>query len=143
MRIFPERGRRGLSDKTEEAVRRYSSAHLAYLGDAVFEVFVRERLVKEGVKSPSVRSLEYVTAAAQSAAADRIADLLTEEEKDVFRRGRNDVHTGVPKSAKPSEYRRATGFESLFGYLFLTGQQQRAAELFDTAFPPEKNKEGE
>ena len=132
-----------MSGKTEEAVRRYSSAQFAYLGDAVFEVFVRERLVKEGVKSPSVRSLEYVTAAAQSAAADRIEPLLTEEEKDVFRRGRNDVHTGVPKSASPAEYRRATGFESLFGYLFLTGQTKRAAELFDTAFPRETNEEGE
>lgn len=132
-----------MSDKTDDVIRTYSSASLAYLGDAVFEVFVRERLVREGVKSPSVRSLEYVTAAAQSAAADRIADLLTEEEKDVFRRGRNDVHTGVPKSAKPAEYRRATGFESLFGYLFLTGQTSRAAELFDTAFPRDAAKNTE
>ena len=132
-----------MSGKTEEVVRRYSSAQFAYLGDAVFEVFVRERLVKEGVKSPSVRSLEYVTAAAQSAAADRIETLLTEEEKDVFRRGRNDVHTGVPKSASPAEYRRATGFESLFGFLFLTDQTKRAAELFDTAFPREIKEEGE
>ena len=132
-----------MSDKTDDVIRTYSSASLAYLGDAVFEVFVRERLVREGVKSPSVRSLEYVTAAAQSAAADRIAGLLTEEEQDVFRRGRNDVHTGVPKSAKPAEYRRATGFESLFGYLFLTGQTSRAAELFDTAFPRDAAKNTE
>ncbi|MBQ2468931.1 MAG: ribonuclease III [Clostridia bacterium] len=132
-----------MSGKTEEIVRRYSSAQFAYLGDAVFEVLVRERLVKEGVKSPSVKSLEYVTAAAQSAAADRIEPLLTEEEKNVFRRGRNDVHTGVPKSASPAEYRRATGFESLFGYLFLTEQTKRAAELFDTSFPRETKEEGE
>ena len=132
-----------MSDLKSEAVSRYSSAQFAYLGDSVFEVFVRERLVKEGVKSPSVKSLEYVTASAQSAAADRIEALLTEEEKDVFRRGRNDVHTGVPKNASPAEYRRATGFESLFGYLFLTGQSERAAELFDTAFPRNTKKEGE
>ena len=132
-----------MSGKTEEIVRRYSSAQFAYLGDAVFEVLVRERLVKEGVKSPSVKSLESVTAAAQSAAADRIESLLTEKEKDVFRRGRNDVHTGVPKSASPAEYRRATGFESLFGYLFLTEQTKRASELFDTAFPRETKEEGE
>lgn len=132
-----------MSDLKSEAVSRYSSAQFAYLGDSVFEVFVRERLVKEGVKSPSVKSLEYVTASAQSAAADRIEDLLTEEEKGVFRRGRNDVHTGVPKNASPAEYRRATGFESLFGYLFLTGQSERAAELFDTAFPRNTKKEGE
>ena len=132
-----------MSAITDEAVRNYSSAQFAYLGDAVFELFVRERLVRSGVKSPSVKSLEYVTAAAQSAAADRVEDLLTKEEKDVFRRGRNDVHTGVPKSAKPAEYRRATGFESLFGYLFLTGQTERAAELFDTAFPRETEEKGE
>ncbi len=142
MRLRRARGRRTVSDETDALIRTVSSAHLAYLGDAVFEVFVRERLVKEGVKSPSVKSLEYVTAAAQSAAADRLEPLLTGEEKDVLRRGRNDVHTGVPKSAKPAEYRRATGLESLFGYLFLTDQTKRAAELFDTAFPRE-NKEGE
>ncbi|MBR3639528.1 MAG: Mini-ribonuclease 3, partial [Clostridia bacterium] len=69
-----------MSDKKDELIRTVSSAHLAYLGDAVFEVFVRERLVKEGVRSPSVKSLEYVTAAAQSAAVDRIEPFLTEDE---------------------------------------------------------------
>lgn len=119
----------------EKSAASVHSSNLAYLGDAVFEVLVRERLVRDGVESPSVRSLEYVTAQSQSAAAARIMDRLTEEEVDVFKRGRNDVHTTVPKSATPGEYRRATGFESLFGYLYLAGETKRAAELFDIAFP--------
>ncbi len=118
-----------------EAVERFSSSQLAYLGDAVFEVLVRDKLVRDGVKTPSVSSLGYVTAAAQSAAAERIADRMTEDERDVFRRGRNDVHTGVPKGTTPAQYRRATGFEALFGYLYILGETGRAAELFDIAFP--------
>lgn len=128
---------------TEKDATQIPSSALAYLGDAVFEVLVRERLVSDGVRSPSVRSLDYVTAPSQSAAAERILAILTEEEHDVFKRGRNDVHTGVPKSATPGEYRRATGFESLFGYLYLLGRTDRARELFDAAFPRAERPEGE
>ena len=111
---------------------------LAYLGDAVYEVLVRERLVRRGVKSPSVRSLEYVTAGSQSDAAERILPHLTEEEADLFRRGRNDHHSAVPKHAAPVQYRRATGLEALFGFLYLAGEDGRLRELFAIAFPEEQ-----
>lgn len=121
-----------MSDEDAAAV---SAASLAYLGDSVLEIMVRERLVRRGVKNPSVESLNYVTAPKQSDAIERILPLLSEAEDDAYRRGRNCVHSGVPRHATPAQYRRATGFETLFGYLYLTGKNGRIKELFSAAFP--------
>ena len=110
------------------------SPSLAYLGDVMFELLVRERLVRDGSRKPSVDALAYVTAPAQSAAAEKLTPLLTEEEEGVFRRGRNSVKSGYPKHASPAEYKRATGFEALLGYLYLIGREDRARELFDAVF---------
>ena len=115
-----------------------SAASLAYLGDSVLEVMVRERLVRRCVKNPSVESLKYVTAPKQSEAVERLLPVLTEDETDYYKRGRNCVHSGVPRHATPAQYRRATGLESLFGYLYLTAQTARARELFELAFPEEE-----
>ena len=104
------------------------SAELAYLGDSVIEVLVRERLVL----TPSPQA--FVTAVAQSKALDNIIPMFTEEESDVFRRGRNCVHSGIPKSASAAEYRRATGMECVFGYLWLKGEHERLRALFDQAY---------
>ena len=112
-----------------------SAASLAYLGDAVLEVLVRTRIVAGGVQRPSEASLAYVTAAAQSDAAERILPLLTEEEDAIYRRGRNCVHANVPKKATVAQYRRATGFGALFGYLHLIGDRARITELFCAAYP--------
>lgn len=112
-----------------------SAAKLAYLGDAVLEVLVRQRLVESGAEHPSEAALSYVTAAAQSNAVERILPLLTETEEDVYRRGRNCVHANVPKKATVAQYRRATGFEALFGYLHLTGDTARTVTLFAAAYP--------
>ena len=120
---------------SEESASQTPAPSLAYLGDSVLEILVRERLVLAGVKNPSIESLKYVTAHAQSDAFAGIEGLLTEAETDVIKRGRNCVHSGnVPKKATPAQYRRATGLETLFGYLYLTGQSERIRELFDTAF---------
>lgn len=113
---------------------------LAYLGDAVLEILVRRRVILDTSGTPgthpSSRSLRYVTAKAQSAAVERIMPHLTEKETDIFKRGRNCVHSGVPKHATVAEYRRATGFECIFGYLDLIGDAARASELFEIAYPP-------
>lgn len=106
-----------------------SAADLAYLGDAVYEIEVRTYLVQNQVKTPSVAALQYVRATAQSAAMERILPHLTETENDVYRRGRNCIHNMTPKSCTPSEYRRATGLEALFGYLWLMGDTDRIREL--------------
>jgi len=120
-----------------------TTSGLAYVGDAVFELIVRERLATspEGEGHPGTYALKYVTAEAQSAALGRIEEYLTPEEEAVYKRGRNCVHGNVPKHASPADYRRATGLEALMGHLWLTGQFDRARELFGVAFPMEGNSE--
>lgn len=116
-----------------------SAASLAYIGDAVWELIVRQRLATSpaGAGHPGNYALPFVTAAAQSAALARIEEALTEDEFAVYKRGRNCVHGNVPKSASPVDYRRATGLEALMGHLWLTGNFNRACELFELAFPSE------
>jgi ribonuclease-3 family protein len=114
-----------------------SSNSLAYLGDAVIELLVRRSLVTDKVhlKNPSEEAVKYVNAAAQSDAYSKIEAHLTEDEADVYRRARNNYHTSnVPKSATPAQYRRSTGFEAVFGYLYLRGDTGRIEELFNIAF---------
>lgn len=122
-----------------------SCAALAYLGDSVLELLTRERLVAGGLSTAAhlnAAAKDYVTAPAQAQAMQRIMDELSDEEAAVFRRGRNNVHSNVPKHASVSQYRTATGMEALFAYLYLTGAMERARELFALAYPPE-NQQGE
>lgn len=115
---------------------------LAYLGDSVMEVFVREHLVKRGLAHSAAlnrAALKFVCASAQAAAADRVLPLLTEEELGWFHRGRNSKHLNFPKNADPANYRKATGLEVLFGFLHESGQEERARELFAAGYElPEK-----
>ena len=112
-----------------------SSAELAFLGDSVIELLVREHIVRTPSGEPCApRALEYVTAVRQSEAVERLLPLLTEWEADVFRRGRNCVHGAIPKSATAAEYRRATGMECVFGALWLRGENERIRELFAAAY---------
>lgn len=106
---------------------------LAHMGDAVYEVLVRSWLCSRGpakVNHLHRQAVSYVAAPAQSAFMERLEPLLTEAEAAVYRRGRNTHVHGVPKNATPKQYARATGLECLFGYLFLTGQRDRANQLF-------------
>ncbi len=121
-----------------ETARQIPVRYLAYLGDAAAEIVVREYLVTDAKLSfgehPSEKALEFVTAEAQSLAADRILPLLTEEESEVYHRGRNGVHGNAPKHATVAEYRKATGLECLFGYLYLIRRNDRMKELFCKGF---------
>ena len=106
------------------------SAELAYLGDSVIEILVRERLVlTPSPQASSKRSLAFVTAVAQSKALDNIIPMFTEEESDVFRRGRNCVHSGIPKSASAAENTLITLFK-----LFTSTIQ--GIKIFRLLFPP-------
>ena len=110
---------------------------LAYLGDAVIELLARERLLQSGLTNTgklSALARAFVTAKNQSRAIERILPMLNEEETAYYKRGRNANGICAPKSATVGEYRRATGMEALFGYLHLSGQQDRARELFAAAF---------
>ena len=114
-----------------------STAALAYLGDSVIEVLVREKLVFDGFSDSgnlNRESLKYVKAGAQAAAMRKILPSLSEEEEAVFKRGRNMSGGNVPKSATMSEYRTATGMEVLFGYLHVTKKTERIKELFELAY---------
>ena len=110
-----------------------STDALAYLGDSVIELLVREHLVNMNITSSgglNSKSLEFVKAGAQAQAMINILPLLTDEEEAIFKRGRNKAGGNVPKSATVSEYRAATGMETLFGYLHLKGDRERISLLF-------------
>ncbi len=111
-----------------------SSIGLAHLGDAVYELLVRTYLCVHGKatgKGLHRATVELVCAPKQAELAERILPLLTEEEHDVFRRGRNaNVHT-IPHSTDRATYQTATALEALLGWLYLKGDKQRVSELFD------------
>ena len=116
----------------EVDVRTYSPLVLAYIGDGIYELVVRSLLVGQGNAQAAKlhkRASALVNAGAQSAMLERIKGELTEEELKVFRRGRNANSPTMAKHASVSEYRRATVFEALMGYLYLTGQTGRLLEL--------------
>ncbi|MCR5353128.1 MAG: ribonuclease III [Clostridiales bacterium] len=123
--------------------KEYGILSLAYLGDAVMEIMTREYLLKYGsFKKPgdiTNAAKAFVTCEAQSDAFGRIESLLTAEEADVFRRGRNAKTHFAPKHGDLIQYKRATGFESLMGYLYSSGECRRAKELFLAAFGPVLN----
>lgn len=119
---------------TEKEASGYSPNVLAFYGDCVYELLVRRRVVLKGSTSAGRLhdlAVKQVRASYQSQAVAVIEPMLTEREADILRRGRNAGGISVPKSAKPSEYRRATALETLFGYLSLTGQTERIEELFN------------
>ena len=114
-----------------------SAMALAYLGDAVIELLVRERLILKGYEKSAKLNSEarkFVTAVAQNRAYLAISSLLTEEESDIFKRGKNCSHLNIPKSASALEYKNATGLEAVFGYLHLMGRSDRIKELFLIAY---------
>ncbi len=111
-----------------------STAALAFVGDAVYSLLVRERLCctsRSGADVLHKRAVEQVRCAAQSEAIKRVQDMLTEEEQAVFNRGRNAHSSHVPKNAAVADYRAATGVETLFGYIYMSGRMERLRELFD------------
>lgn len=119
-------------------IKEVSTEALAYLGDSVLEIRVREKLVNDGISGSgnlNRASLSYVKASEQAAAMHRIIPVLDEEETLVFKRGRNMSGGNVPKSATVSEYRMATGMEVLFGYLHMLGRNERIDDLFSLAYP--------
>lgn len=107
---------------------------LAFIGDTVFDLFVRERLVclaNRPVNTLHSLAVTKVKASAQAEAAKKIAPSLSEKELSVFKRGRNAHTNHKAKNASESDYHYATGLEALFGYLYLSGSLERLRELFD------------
>jgi ribonuclease-3 family protein len=125
-------------------IREISIPALAYLGDCVLELCVRQHLVEQGYSTSAhlnAAALDYVRASAQAEAMKKLLPHLCDEETAYFRRGRNLGHSNVPKRATVSEYRAATGMEVLFGYLHVTGQGDRINELFRMAYLDDRETE--
>lgn len=115
-----------------------STLGLAFVGDGVYDLIVREELVcaaNRPVRELNVKKVELVRCQAQAELAVRLEPYLTEEEADVLRRGRNAHVTHAPKSATMAQYHRATAFEALLGYLYLSGKIERIRELLAIGKP--------
>jgi ribonuclease-3 family protein len=115
----------------------YNGVTLAYIGDAVIELSVREMLITSGVTNTgrlSAAAQKFVCAPTQSQVIEKLLPLLTPEEETAYKLGRNHRVSGKPKHASVSEYSRATGMEAVFGYLHLTSQNERIRELIQIAY---------
>jgi ribonuclease-3 family protein len=121
----------------EKDVKMLNPLVWAFIGDAVFEVIVRSCIISNTKKSSGdlhKMSVKYVKASAQSQILDIITPVLTEEEAYIVKRGRNTKTTHVPKNADMIDYRRATAFEALIGYLYLLKRSDRLDEIFKIIF---------
>ena len=121
------------SEKLQKTdVARYNAVTLAFLGDAVYALYVRDKLVRSNSGKPAdlQRAASGVLSArGQSAFLERVLPMLTQEEEDVFKRGRNAKKATKSKHASAAEYARSTGFEAVLGYLYLSGDYARIGEL--------------
>ena len=119
-------------DLEGQDIRTYSPLTLAYIGDAVFDLVVRSILVNKGntaVNNLHKKASAIVKAPSQAALAAAVMEDMTDEEKDIYRRGRNSKPHTKAKNASTMEYLEATGFEAVLGFLYLTGDMDRACEL--------------
>ncbi len=121
-----------LDDKKNKTM--YSPAQLAYAGDAVYELLVRSYIINNNdtnVNKMHKLAVKFVKANVQAFLVSKLDNQLTDEEKRIVKRGRNAKVTSSPKNAELMDYRYATGFEALFGYLYLNNELDRLIELFD------------
>lgn len=119
-------------NKSEEEINLQSPLVWAYIGDCVYELYIRTRLVGKTNFKPNklhIETIKFVKAKSQAEMLEKIKDTLTAEEKDIVRRGRNAENHHLPKNSTVSEYSKATAFEALIGYLYLTKKFSRLKEL--------------
>ena len=121
----------------KDAVIKMNTDTLAYMGDAVYEVYVREQCLKSGEINPNrlhKNAVRYVRAAAQAAAIKQLFDELPQEEQRLVKRARNHKSTSRPKNADPVEYKWATALEALIGYLHLSGEREKLQKILEKVF---------
>ena len=121
-------------NKDEQEVNLMSPLTWAYIGDCVYELYVRTNLINKTNLKPHalhIRAIQIVKAKAQAEVLNKIYEDLTEREKDIVRRGRNAENHHLPKNANVQDYMYATAFEALIGYLYLTKQCDRLKEILD------------
>jgi ribonuclease-3 family protein len=120
---------------SKDEARLLNPLQLALIGDGVFEVFIRNHILTQNVALSAnkihVKAIGYVKAKSQSNIMHEIEELLTDEEQSIYKRGRNAKSPTVPKNADVRDYRMATGFEALIGYLYLIGDKGRLEFIFN------------
>ena len=119
--------------KEKEQIDTMSPLTWAYVGDAVFELYIRTHLINTTNLKPHalhLKSIKYVKAKSQAKILQRLEETLTDEEKEIVRRGRNTKNHHLPKNAEVQDYMYSTAFEALIGYLYLTKQNDRLDEVF-------------
>jgi len=119
-------------NKTQQEVNMMNPLVWAYIGDCVYELYVRTKLVNETNYKPHklhIEAIKYVKAKSQAELLNKIYDKLTDEEKEIVRRGRNAENHHLPKNSNVQEYMYSTAFEALIGYLYLNGRSSRIKEL--------------
>ncbi|MER2081185.1 MAG: ribonuclease III domain-containing protein [Ruminococcus sp.] len=122
-----------MEENVRTAADAYSPLTLAFIGDGVYDLLVREHLVRQGnrpVGELNKMKVALVKCESQAKFIARLLPLLSEREEAVYRRGRNAAPKCTPKHGSVADYHNATGLEALFGYLFLNGEQERTRELF-------------
>ncbi len=113
-------------------IREYNIKTLAYMGDAVYELYIRKHVVKNSREVSNKlhkKTIKYVSAKAQEYIISKIYEILTEEEKEIYKRGRNANTNTIPKNTDLIIYKKATGFEAILGYLYLTNQKRRLEDI--------------
>ena len=124
-------------ERNESEVNMMSPLTWAYVGDCVYELYIRTELINRTNLKPHklhIESIKYVKAQAQSEFLKKIYDDLTEEEQEIIRRGRNAENHHLPKNCNIQDYMYATAFEALIGYLYLRKQNKRLEEILDKVF---------
>lgn len=126
-----------MNEELEKRTNELSPLTWAYIGDAVYELFIREKLVSSTKLKPHklhLETIKYVKASAQAEILKELEEMLTEKEKEIIKRARNTKNHHLPKNANVSDYMYSTAFEGLIGYLYLTGQNNRMIEILSKAY---------
>lgn len=121
-------------EKDIQDIKMLSPLVWAYVGDSVYELFIRTHLINNSNAKPHklhIEAIRFVKAKAQADILKKIDDKLSEEEKDIVRRGRNTENHHIAKNAELADYTQSTGFEALIGYLYLTKQDERLKEILN------------
>ena len=130
-------------EKSIEEINTLSPLTWAYVGDAVYEMYIRMHLVNNTKLKPHrlhIEAIKYVKATAQANILRNIENSLTEKELEIVKRGRNAENHHLPKNASVQDYMYSTGFEALIGYLYLTKQDDRLQEILEMCIEKKSNK---
>ncbi|MBR1778989.1 MAG: ribonuclease III [Clostridia bacterium] len=129
---FPAKAQRLYNEDCD--VRQLNPLQLAFIGDVVFEIFVREQLIccaLCSVNNLHKKTVDRVCCKSQSIYSEKLIPILTQEELEIFRKGKNAHTKNIPKNASTHQYHNATGLEAVFGYLYLKGKIDRLREIFN------------